>query len=334
MFDRQRYFGASQNHALGTSLQQCHCRASGEGMRGGQRIAFNVFDGWIHQRLLFFHSAQQAIQPASSEALLVEARLQRAGGGQKTHALALEEGARGVGNMQYGQTAFAQQIVVPVVGRIAGNGHSARTCTLQGVHPLYHVWQRRLAVAGDGGWAVWHLRHGIGDDGDVLLIMRGGCLLDQLLQEIHGGKRSHAAQHAQQFVFHVTIPVVVFILQMAEMKSARASITPYVTKDGSEIRELMHPAHHGNRAQSLAEATVRPGVAARLHRHLVTEEIYHVVSGRGRMTLGAEQFDVAAGDTVCIMPGVAHCIACVGDVPLKILCACAPAYAHEDTELL
>lgn len=118
------------------------------------------------------------------------------------------------------------------------------------------------------------------------------------------------------------------------MKSAHASITPYVTKDGSEIRELMHPAQHGNHAQSLAEATVPPGTKTLLHRHRVTEEIYHVTAGRGWMTLGSEQFEVAVGDTVCIMPGVAHGIACVGDTPLKILCACAPAYAHEDTELL
>jgi hypothetical protein len=32
-----------------------------------------------------------------------------------------------------------------------------------------------------------------------------------------------------------------------------------VTKDGSGIRELMHPDRHGNRNQSLAEALVPPG---------------------------------------------------------------------------
>jgi mannose-6-phosphate isomerase-like protein (cupin superfamily) len=118
------------------------------------------------------------------------------------------------------------------------------------------------------------------------------------------------------------------------MKTAYASIAPYVTKDGSKIRELMHPAQNGNRAQSFAEATVAPGAKTALHRHRVTEEIYHVTQGAGRMTLGDRQFDVAVGDTICILPGTAHCIACVGDVDLKILCACAPAYAHEDTELL
>ena len=51
-------------------------------------------------------------------------------------------------------------------------------------------------------------------------------------------------------------------------------------------------------------------------------------------TLGGERFSVAAGDTVCIAPGTPHCIANTGDAPLKILCACSPAYSHADTELL
>ena len=100
-----------------------------------------------------------------------------------------------------------------------------------------------------------------------------------------------------------------------------ASVTPHVTKDGSQIRELMHPALHGNRAQSFAEALVAPGVKTLLHRHRVTEEIYHVTQGAGRMTLGAQQFDVAAGDTLCIAPGPAHCMACLVAVARKILFA-------------
>ncbi|BBL72092.1 cupin domain-containing protein [Methylogaea oryzae] len=111
-------------------------------------------------------------------------------------------------------------------------------------------------------------------------------------------------------------------------------VPPYVTKDGSEIRELMHPSLHASRQQSLAEASVPPGAATLLHRHGKTEELYHVTHGRGRMTLGDGQFDVGPGDTVCIPPGTPHRIANVGNEPLRLLCCCAPAYSHEDTELL
>lgn len=118
------------------------------------------------------------------------------------------------------------------------------------------------------------------------------------------------------------------------MKTRYGDIKPFITKDGSLIRELMHPAEHGNRAQSLAEATIPEGVRTLLHRHRESEELYHITAGQGRMSLNGEQFDVAAGDTVCILPGLSHCIENAGKGELKILCCCSPPYAHDDTELL
>ncbi|MEJ2508135.1 MAG: cupin domain-containing protein [Gammaproteobacteria bacterium] len=111
-------------------------------------------------------------------------------------------------------------------------------------------------------------------------------------------------------------------------------IPAYITKDGSEIRELMHPDVQGNQAQSLAEATVPPATRTVLHRHARTEELYHITAGTGLMTLGERRFDVGPGDTVCIAPGTPHCIENTGGEPLRILCACSPAYSHGDTELL
>lgn len=121
------------------------------------------------------------------------------------------------------------------------------------------------------------------------------------------------------------------------MKTTSANTTPYQTRDGSEIRELMHPAlhgaSHGAARQSLAEASVLPGQKTLMHRHLVSEELYHVTSGCGRMALGERVFEVTVGDTVCIPPGTAHWIENTGMTALKVLCMCAPAYAHEDTLL-
>jgi mannose-6-phosphate isomerase-like protein (cupin superfamily) len=118
------------------------------------------------------------------------------------------------------------------------------------------------------------------------------------------------------------------------MKTSIAEVAPYVTKDGSEIRELMHPNLHGARNQSLAHATVPPGCETRLHRHQQSEEIYHVTAGTRLMRLGGTEYPVSAGDTVVIRPGTAHAIRNTGASALAILCACAPPYAHDDTELL
>jgi mannose-6-phosphate isomerase-like protein (cupin superfamily) len=111
----------------------------------------------------------------------------------------------------------------------------------------------------------------------------------------------------------------------------RDELEPFITLDGSEIRELAGPAWTVAENQSLAEATVPPGGETEEHHHVVTEEIYYFVAGEGRMRLGSEERDVQAGDCVVIPPGTVHKLWNPGSEPLVLLCACAPAYSHEDT---
>jgi len=118
------------------------------------------------------------------------------------------------------------------------------------------------------------------------------------------------------------------------IKTQYTSITPYITKDGSRIRELMHPDVHGNRSVSLAEATIDVGRKTVRHQHIRSEEIYHITRGEGIMTLDDSRIPVQPGDTVCIPPGTSHQIENTGAVDLKVLCCCSPAYAHEDTVLI
>jgi mannose-6-phosphate isomerase-like protein (cupin superfamily) len=113
----------------------------------------------------------------------------------------------------------------------------------------------------------------------------------------------------------------------------RDRVEAFTTKDGSTIREVAGPAWTAAHNQSLAEATVPPGADTAEHFHRVTEEIYYFVTGAGRMRLGEEEADVAAGDCVVIPPGAVHKLWNPGPGPLVLLCACAPAYSHEDTVL-
>ncbi len=112
------------------------------------------------------------------------------------------------------------------------------------------------------------------------------------------------------------------------------TVKPYTTKDGSIIRELVHPDHHPCSNLSLAEALIPAVQKTLLHKHGKTEEIYHISSGKGCMTLGSKSFAVRKGDTILIPPGTAHCIENTENIDLMILCSCAPAYAHDDTILL
>lgn len=121
-------------------------------------------------------------------------------------------------------------------------------------------------------------------------------------------------------------------------KTEYSALQAFITRDGSQIRELMHPsshaAEHGVQAQSLAEARVAAGSKTQLHCHHNSEELYHITAGNGMMTLGNEIFPVQTGDTVCILPSTPHCIENTGNQELVILCCCSPAYADSDTELL
>ncbi len=110
-------------------------------------------------------------------------------------------------------------------------------------------------------------------------------------------------------------------------------VEPFTTKDGSEIRELAGIPTGNSVKQSLAEATVPAGAETEEHHHRVSEEIYFFTSGSGRMKLGDEESDVAAGDTIVIPPGARHKLSNTGTEPLKLLCSCAPPYSHEDTFL-
>jgi mannose-6-phosphate isomerase-like protein (cupin superfamily) len=108
---------------------------------------------------------------------------------------------------------------------------------------------------------------------------------------------------------------------------------PFVTRDGSTVREIAGPAPGNAANQSLAEATVPAGGETIEHYHRRSEEIYTFVSGNGRMRLGDEESDVRSGDTVVIPPQTRHKLWSGEGEPLVLLCSSSPPYSHDDTVL-
>jgi len=108
-------------------------------------------------------------------------------------------------------------------------------------------------------------------------------------------------------------------------------VPAFITKDGSEIRELLAHRNSAIRNQSLAEARLAPGTSTQEHYHVQAEEIYFITAGTGRMRIEAEEQDVAPGDAIAIPPGRRHKLTNTGTDVLTLLCCCAPAYEHEDT---
>ena len=62
-----------------------------------------------------------------------------------------------------------------------------------------------------------------------------------------------------------------------------SDVPAFITKDGSEIRELLAHRNSAIRNQSLAEARVPVGGSTMEHYHGRTEEIYFITAGTGRI---------------------------------------------------
>ncbi|HUG65363.1 MAG TPA: cupin domain-containing protein [Gaiellaceae bacterium] len=110
-----------------------------------------------------------------------------------------------------------------------------------------------------------------------------------------------------------------------ELRNRDRDATPFVTKDGSTIREYLHTTR-----QSLAEASLEPTQSTQRHRHALSEEIYLIVEGAGMLEVDGETRDVGSGDAILIPPGAWHQLT-AGAEGVRLLCCCVPAYSDADT---
>lgn len=132
--------------------------------------------------------------------------------------------------------------------------------------------------------------------------------------------------------FSAAFPFDGFVVESTRMDVKNLDGVPsFITKDGSEIRELLAHRNSAIRNQSLAEARVPVGGSTQEHYHAQTEEIYYITHGCGRMRIENETRDVGPGDAIAIPPGAKHKLWNTGNETLRLLCCCAPAYEHSDT---
>jgi mannose-6-phosphate isomerase-like protein (cupin superfamily) len=102
------------------------------------------------------------------------------------------------------------------------------------------------------------------------------------------------------------------------------------TPHGSEIRPLIDRTTSSIERCSLAEEVLPVGASVGRHHHIETEEIYYILEGRGRMTVGEEVREVETGDAVFIPRRETHTLENTGKTAMTILLVCGPAYSYED----
>jgi adenosylhomocysteinase len=93
--------------------------------------------------------------------------------------------------------------------------------------------------------------------------------------------------------------------------------------------ELVSPADGALQSVGFAWVEVAPRATSPMHLHRATEELYHIVSGDGEMTVDGISQLVKPGDTIAIPIGAAHAIR-AGDAGIGFVCVTSPPYDPED----
>ena len=95
---------------------------------------------------------------------------------------------------------------------------------------------------------------------------------------------------------------------------------------------LMQKGQWGSANMSVTWIEGEPGSEQPSHTHATNEQVYIVVRGRGRMTVGDEQQEVGAGTLVFVPPGSPHSILNVGEEPLLLITATSPPFGSADLD--
>ena len=104
----------------------------------------------------------------------------------------------------------------------------------------------------------------------------------------------------------------------------------YTAPDHAVARQIVSPSNSRCTTLSLAEIIIPAGVAVREHFHKQREEIYHIVAGKGLMTLDGKTAEVGPGDTVVVHIGEHHKIQAHRDADLEMIVASVPAWSEAD----
>jgi mannose-6-phosphate isomerase-like protein (cupin superfamily) len=68
-----------------------------------------------------------------------------------------------------------------------------------------------------------------------------------------------------------------------------------------------------------AKLTVPPGASIGFHNHIDEEEVFYILSGRGKVDDNGQIREVVAGDAILTGGGAGHSIECISEEPLEVM---------------
>ncbi len=106
---------------------------------------------------------------------------------------------------------------------------------------------------------------------------------------------------------------------------------PFVARDGALIFELFRNTGLTITNMSIASGYLEPKQKALPHFHKVSEEIYYVVFGSGKVRVGDTTERIKKGDVVYIPVGAIHALENTkSNKIMKVLAITSPPYQDDD----
>jgi mannose-6-phosphate isomerase-like protein (cupin superfamily) len=104
------------------------------------------------------------------------------------------------------------------------------------------------------------------------------------------------------------------------------SSVPVRDREGLRSHVLLEKGDCAQSRMAVTWVDVKPGACQKLHQH-EPEQVYVIVTGTGRMTVGDEEGDVTAGDLVFVPPKTIHGITNTGSDLLSYVSASTPTFS-------
>lgn len=106
---------------------------------------------------------------------------------------------------------------------------------------------------------------------------------------------------------------------------------PFKARDGATVYEIFRPGNSRIKNIGIAFGSLEILEKARPHFHKVSEEIYYILSGNGRVRVGDLILKIRRGDTIYIPIKKVHALENTSSSRiLKVLAISSPAYSEKD----
>ena len=103
----------------------------------------------------------------------------------------------------------------------------------------------------------------------------------------------------------------------------------YIRKEGIKSYLLASSITSDSESLTTTLVEINPGGKQRIHKH-DPEQVYFIIAGNGKMTVGNETQNVGVGDCIFIPSNEPHGLENVGDLKLIYFSAAAPPFNKQE----